>query len=584
MSRFGKALRLTSYLTMFRLMLRTVASSKIPTSAFRRNIPAFASTSSILKSARCPRMQSFQQQLTPSVRYFSATSADTSAGDAVTDFFAPPEETFESMGIQSPVLLSRIEKNLNLTRPSAVQVAAFSAIAEGGDITIGAETGSGKTFAYLWPIIDDILQRKQKNEFVGYDYARAIILVPNKELVNQVVRMAVELCGGQDKALVYGSKSVPQDKQESNTNKQAIVRIAVIPGGLNAPQDFPPFRHSIGLGGKDPPVDLVISTPAAIGPLGLKPKNIDMFADIQTLVIDEADMLLDGGYIRQLENVLLGFRRADRLDSSLGVRKTQHVFVAATLPDMGLRSVDPYLKKKFPNATDVTMAGMHNARHYGLSDSTLWIEEDGGGNKERMQRLVEMLEIPKEEGGLQGEKIMVFLNSVDDVDGVSGALSRAGIDNVPYHAKIKLQERAENLDKFRRYSFGSENRDAAGVLVCTDLASRGLDVPGVTAVVQLQFSGNVVAHLHRMGRCGRAGNRNGRGIVFYGPKERELVEVVQAAESQQERMVLQGDVDEIEEEIDSEETVPRGSVKNAFSRKRGFTKKRKKLRREADNV
>jgi superfamily II DNA/RNA helicase len=241
------------------------------------------------------------------------------------------------------------------------------------------------------------------------------------------------------------------------------------------------------LGGKDPPVDLVISTPAAIGPLGLKPKNIDMFADIQTLVIDEADMLLDGGYIRQLENVLLGFRRADRLDSSLGVRKTQHVFVAATLPDMGLRSVDAYLKKKFPNATDVTMAGMHNARHYGLSDSTLWIEEDGGGNKERMQRLVEMLEIPKEEGGLQGEKIMVFLNSVDDVDGVSGALSRAGIDNVPYHAKIKLQERAENLDKFRRYSFGSENRDAAGVLVCTDLASRGLDVPGVTAVFNYNF-------------------------------------------------------------------------------------------------
>ena len=106
--------------------------------------------------------------------------------------------------------------------------------------------------------------------------------------------------------------------------------------------------------------------------------------------------------------------------------------------------------------------------------------------------------------------------------------SRAGIDNVPYHAKIKLQERAENLDKYRRYSVGSENSDAVAVLVCTDLASRGLDVPGVTAVVQLQFAGNVVAHLHRMGRCGRAGNRNGRGIVFYGPKERELVEVVQS--------------------------------------------------------
>jgi len=139
------------------------------------------------------------------------------------------------------------------------------------------------------------------------------------------------------------------------------------------------------------------------------------------------------------------------------------------------------------------------------------------------------------------------------------------------------------LDRFRRYSVDGEdeNDDVVSVLVCTDLASRGLDVPGVTAVVQLQFAGNVVAHLHRMGRCGRAGNRNGRGIVFYGAKERELVEVVQDAESQQERMMLEGDVDEIEEEDESEDSVPKGSVKNAFSRKRGFTKKRKKLRRES---
>lgn len=166
------------------------------------------------------------------------------------------------------------------------------------------------------------------------------------------------------------------------------------------------------------------------------------------------------------------------------------------------------------------------------------------------------------------------------------SFSRAGIENVPYHAKIKLQERAENLDRFRRYSVDDKdgNDNAVAVLVCTDLASRGLDVPGVTSVVQLQFAGNVVAHLHRMGRCGRAGNRNGRGIVFYGAKERELVEVVRDAESQQERMMLEGDVDELEQEDDPEEAAPKGSVKNAFSRKRGFTKKRKKLRRESESI
>jgi superfamily II DNA/RNA helicase len=77
-----------------------------------------------------------------------------------------------------------------------------------------------------------------------------------------------------------------------------------------------------------------------------------------------------------------------------------------------------------------------------------------------------------------------------------------------------------------------------------------------------------------MGRCGRAGKRNGRGIIFYGAKQRELIEIVQEAERQQERMVLEQDVDEIEDGEQQD-----ASVKKAFSRKRGFTKKRKKARR-----
>lgn len=76
-----------------------------------------------------------------------------------------------------------------------------------------------------------------------------------------------------------------------------------------------------------------------------------------------------------------------------------------------------------------------------------------------------------------------------------------------------------------------------------------------------------------MGRCGRAGNKDGRGIIFYGPMEKDLVEVVMEAESQQEKMKLKGDV------LDEEEK-KKGTVKNAFSRKRGFTKKRKKERRD----
>jgi superfamily II DNA/RNA helicase len=517
-------------------------------------------------------------------RLFSSTGTD----DVTDDGFFADETDFAAIGIKSPVLLQRI-KDLGFTRPTSVQAALFGELSSGvGSITVGAETGSGKTLAYLAPLIDDILQRKaaaaaqaDSNKDPGYDYARAIILVPNKELVQQVVRMAMPLAGGKQ-ALVYGGKSLSDPSfqakavPETTVPDHEVVRLAILPGGLYEPLDFPPFRNSFGLGGSDAPCDLVIATPANVGPLGLKPKHIDMFADIQTLIIDEADMLLDGGYLRQLENVLMGFRRADRLqvNESLGVKKTQHVFVAATLPDMGLRSVDAYLENRFPDASKITMAGMHNARHYGLSEQTVWVEEDS--KKARMEQLVELLQQSVEQGGLQGEKVMVFLNSVDDVEGASQALNRAGMNSLPYHAKVKIGERTETLDRFRQYDRNTPDADGTvPILVCTDLASRGLDVPGVNTVVQLQFAGNVVAHLHRMGRCGRAGKQTGRGIVFYDEKERELIEVVREAEDQQERMVLKGDV----MELDQEES-PAGKVQKAFSRKRGFTKKRKKIRRD----
>jgi len=510
------------------------------------------------------------------------------------DFFATEVTSFESMGVQSPILLERLQK-AGLEKPTQVQASSFASLQEASkDVTIGAETGSGKTLAYLLPLLDDILQQKQKiadgeESSLNYDYARALILVPNKELVQQVVRMAVPLCGDDESSVLInasgGASFGPSSSDPSSSSAAdptTTVRIAIMPGGLAEPLDFRPFRNSLPLGGSDPPVDLIISTPAAVGPLGLKPKHIEMFADIQTLVIDEADMLLDGGYIRQLENVLLGFRRADRLDPTYGSTKTQHVFCAATLPDMGLRSVDAYLQKKFPYSEQIQMEGMHNAKHYGLAQSTVWKEIET--KRERMDLLQEMLEQSPEEGGLKGEKLMLFVNSVEDVEGAQGALERAGVSSVPFHAKIKLGERSKNLDRFRRYNRDEPDaKDTVPVLVCTDLASRGLDVPGVNVVVQLQFSGNVVSHLHRMGRCGRAGQRTGRGIVFYNSVEAELVEVLIKAEEQQERMVLEGDVmaspDDDGEEDGEGNT--RGKVKKAFSRKRGFTKKIKKQRREA---
>ncbi|KAL3815688.1 LOW QUALITY PROTEIN: hypothetical protein ACHAXA_004868 [Cyclostephanos tholiformis] len=582
-------------------------------------------------------------------------SSSTRVHDADTgEFFANPTSypDFPSLGITSPVLLKRLtSKPLGLKRPSAVQAAVFETISRGNDdVIVGAETGSGKTLAYLMPLVDDILRRKMEWKAratdesenpgckiidPGYDYARAIILVPNKELAHQAARMAASICGGLDRCVIWGAEAMGMDYNRlpsEDIPEEDVVRLALLPGGLFAPQDFPPWRFVTSTSPnhqRQPPPDLVFATPANLGPLALSPKHVNLFADISTLVVDEADMLLDGGYIRQLNNVLMGFRRADRLldkyDSnsfrqddnevqSIGKNNTKrqqkwkgkrrrstflwlphllfifYVFVLCvssdefelltiflylypplcmdTVPDYGLRSVDAYLNRKFPNAISITMEGMHNARHYGLEDETKTIWNEIDDNKERMKRLVDVLKLDRGEvgvdgRGLKGEKVMIFLNTVKDVDGATNGLRRAGIDAVPYHSKLSLDDRTSNLEKFRLYRAPSDGdsetngKSTVQVLVCTDVASRSLDIPGVTAI--LQFALNVVSHLHRMGRCGRAGNRDGRGMIFYGSKERELVKVVREAEEQQMRMTLRQDVDD---EFDDSELEGDGMGRN----------------------
>jgi superfamily II DNA/RNA helicase len=578
------------------------------------------------------------------------------------------------MGLH-PVLAARLRGGLNATAPTPVQAASFRPLLEGRDVAVGSETGSGKTLAYLLPLMHDILseresrsRRRRRFAEAGpgggeepppppYDYARALILVPNKELVGQVVRMALPLAGGPE-ALVTPSSaaaaaptSTGGDLDDGDADGfDTVIRIAVLPGGLDGPDDFRPFREASKPGSSDRPPDLLVSTPAAVGPWGSKPRLVGFFADVPTLVVDEADMCVDGGYVRDVEGVLLGFRRADRLRAGWGSaegggraepgadtdyhdddsdraprgpgppssalaapRKTQHAFVAATIPDYGLRSVSAWLSRRFPGADRIEVDGLHLARHSGLTRPTEWVLAEE--KKDRMRRLVQLLR-----GELEGDKVMVFCNSVGDADAAAQALRRSGFAGaVPYHAKLAPADRADGLERFRAYRPPAP-RDGSGggggggggdedggpvVLVCTDLAARGLDISGVTAVVQLQFAGNAVAHLHRMGRCGRPGSasssaagssasRAGRGVVFYGARESELVGALREAEQRQERssLRLSGDVsdegswrtdgDEDDDGDGEHEGDERGTVRKAFSRKRGFTKKRKKASRSSE--
>ena len=224
--------------------------------------------------------------------------------------------------------------------------------------------------------------------------------------------MSIEICGG-----------VSPDSQEDGHG----VRVALIPGGLSSPYDYKLFRESIYK--NSPMVDIAITTPNSISKWGMSTRYIDFFSNVPTLVIDEADMLLDGGYIQGLNNILIGFNRADRIirkqqmesltAEQTAEQTTQYIFVAATLPNSGLKSCYAYLNKKFPKSEKVIMKNFHNACHTGLEESepTKWVKMDD--LRERLDMLKGML-VDREE--LQQEKVMVFLNAAVDVDQVTDLL------------------------------------------------------------------------------------------------------------------------------------------------------------------
>lgn len=142
-------------LIMFRV-LRTVSSRVPKNTSIRQSVPAFVSSCPTISNPVCSRIPAFgRHQASVNPPHFSSTTSSADNNDAIADFFAPPDETFESMGVTSPVLLSRIKNNLKLERPSAVQVAAYDAIAQGNAVTIGAETGRyvGKMLRLLFGFV-----------------------------------------------------------------------------------------------------------------------------------------------------------------------------------------------------------------------------------------------------------------------------------------------------------------------------------------------------------------------------------------------------------------------------------------------
>lgn len=330
------------------------------------------------------------------------------------------------------------------------------------------------------------------------NYPAAVIVVPNKELCLQMHRMALEVFDAIDPEV----RSVGVGVETSVTG-------------------YWPFQD------EDCP-HILICTPAYIGKFLRGPHILDedLFRSIRHFVMDEADMLLEGSYLKDIEKIVDAFKVTRRKMIQMGeiqvhTSTVQYILSAATVPSVGMRSIEKYIEERFPRAKWISNMHLHKhhpriVQSFHYLPHTTHLPGEEFLTEERLNIIVNALfhrEIPSdlnvsldflkelqrdEDGMIQpNESTMIFVNTAEVAAELAEALRRHGIRCSEYHKLQPLNDKQKELQRFRE--------DEVKVLVCTDHAARGLDIPNVRHVIQAEFAENVVQHLHRIGRASRAG-------------------------------------------------------------------------------
>ena len=338
-------------------------------------------------------------------------------------------EAFAALGVAQPLCAALKAQGYSV--PTPIQLRAIPALLQGRDLLGLAQTGTGKTAAFALPI----LQRLAAEKIPGHRVPRALILVPTRELAVQV---------GQSFA-AYGA--------------QLNLRNAVILGGVS---------HSSQARALAKGVDIIVATPGRL--LDLVNQRQARLERISHFVLDEADRMLDMGFIRDVQKIaaLLPRARQSLLFSATMPRDVEHL--AAAL----LR--EPVRVEVTPQAT--TAERVEQRLHFVAA-------------AEKRNFLVKLLE------DRAMSRVLVFTRTKHQADKVSRHLEMASVASDAIHGNKSQNARQRALENFRN--------GKSRVLVATDIAARGIDVDGVTHVVNYELPNEPESYVHRIGRTARAG-------------------------------------------------------------------------------
>lgn len=342
-----------------------------------------------------------------------------------TDVTATKGVAFEDFGLKIDLLKGIFEKGFEM--PSPIQEETIPIALAGRNVLARAKNGTGKTGAFLIPVLNMINS--------NLNSIQAIILVPSRELALQISRICKEL------------------------GKYLGVQIVVSTGGTNLRDDLIRFKQT---------VHLVVATPGRI--LDMMERNIALVQDCHMLVLDEADKMLSQEF-QKMVSTILNYLPPER----------QVMLFSATYP----RTVEDFVTRHMPEPYEINL--MEELTLKGVTQYYAFLEE-----KRKVQCLNTLFK------KLQINQAIIFCNSVSRVELLAKKIAQ--LKYSCYYIHSKMDQRHRNR-VFHEFSTGNCRN-----LVCTDLFTRGIDIPAVNVVFNFDFPKMAETYLHRIGRSGRFGH------------------------------------------------------------------------------
>jgi ATP-dependent RNA helicase RhlE len=350
----------------------------------------------------------------------------------------------------SPLLKEQL-KVLGYKKPTDIQFKTISHILNGEDVMAVAQTGTGKTAAFVIPILHKLVVSKSKIKGVS-----CLVMVPTRELASQITEVF---------------KSIGE-----LTN----LKILGVFGGTD---------QSIQINAMKKGVDILVATPGRMFDL-ISQGYIDV-SQLKTLILDEADLMLDLGFQKDIADIL---RKIPKNRQTLFFTATISKKIKSLAYDVVKNAIRIQVSPKNPVAKNVN----HAVAFIKMDDKRFFLEN-----------------ILKEYETL---KFIVFVRTKVRVERVVAAMDRVMLKSEALHGGIEQSERFAILERFKN----GENR----VLVTTDIAARGIDIPTVEYVINYDLPEDPENYVHRCGRTGR-GNNKGQAISFCSDEERKLLQVIE---------------------------------------------------------